>query len=99
MNEDAEKTVVEFTDTAAKIYSIVFEQFLSSVRKLNRRRDENVFQLQVAKYSEAFKSDLEREAKKSLANYSGMKPRELRLSISEKIRYCLQQFQGKCNAL
>lgn len=98
MNENAEKTVIEFSNTAAKICSNLFKQFLSSSQKLNRKTDENVFQMQVAKYFEVLKSDLEQEAKRSFANYCGLKPRELQISISAKINYYLQQFHAKCNA-
>ena len=44
--EDVENAVAEFTTYAAKMYSWVFNQFYSSIRKIRRTEEENVFRMQ-----------------------------------------------------
>ena len=61
MKEDVENAVVEFTNYAAKMYSWVFNQFHSSIRNINRFEEENVFKMQLSKYSLEWKKQLEQQ--------------------------------------
>ena len=63
MKEDVENAVVEFTNYAAKVYSRFINQFRNSIRNINRRKEENVFKMQLAKYSFEFKKQMEQHMK------------------------------------
>ena len=99
MKEDAEEIVMEFNNVAASIFASFFEQFSNSARKLDRGTDENVFQMQIAKYVSMIRSRLEQQAQKYFTNYSGTKLKELQSAISARIAYYLQEFRSKCYSL
>jgi hypothetical protein len=97
MGQDIESMTVEFDSSAAKIYSLLFEQFLNSVKKINRKTNENVFRMQIAKFSYDLKGQLEQEARRIAANYSGQLQQQLEIGLTKKINYYLQEFQLKCD--
>jgi hypothetical protein len=96
--QDIKNMTVEFDNSAAKIYSRLFEQFLSSVKQIKRKTNENVFRMQIAKFSDELRGQLEQEAKRVSANYSGKLQGQLEISLTKKINYYLQEFQQKCDA-
>jgi hypothetical protein len=98
MKEDVENAVVEFTNYAAKIYSWVFNQFHDSIRNINRAEEENVFKMQLSKYSFELKMLLE-EHVKLLADSCPTANQHIESVLSEKITYYLQAFWQKCAAL
>jgi hypothetical protein len=98
MKEDVENAVVEFTNYAAKMYSSVFNQFNNSIRSINRAEEENVFKMQLSKYSFELKKHLEQHVK-SLADSHPTAYKQIESVLSEKITYYLQAFWQKCVAL
>lgn len=96
--QDIKNMTVEFDNSAAKIYSQLFEQYLSSVSKVKRKTNENVFRMQIAKFSLDLRGQLEQEAKRISANYSGNLQEQLEITLTKKINYYLQEFQHKCDA-
>ena len=95
MKEDVENAVVEFTNHAAKIYSWFFNQFRNSIRNINRRKEENVYKMQLAKYSFEFKKQMEEHMKLLTDSH----PEIYKSVLSEKINYYLLAFWQKCLAL
>ena len=63
MKEDVENAVIEFTNYAAKVYSRFINQFRNSIRNINLCNEENVFKMQLAKYSFEFKKQMEHHMK------------------------------------
>src|SRR4030095_9568163 len=98
MKEDVENAVVEFTNHAAKTYSWLFDQFRDSIRNINRAEEENVFKMQLSKYSFELKKHLE-EHVKLLAESYPTAYNQIESVLSEKISYYLQAFWQKCAAL
>lgn len=98
MKEDVEDVVVEFTNCAAKMYSSVFNQFHNSIRNINRSKEENVFKMQLSKYSLELKKGLEQHVK-LLADSHPAAYKQIDSVLSEKIKYYLQAFWQKCVAL
>ena len=98
MKEDVENAVAEFTTYAAKMYSWVFNQFYSSIRKIRRTEEENVFRMQLSKYSFELKKHLEQQVKR-LANSHPTACTQIESVLSEKINYYLQALWQKCAAL
>lgn len=100
MEKDVRSIVVEFNNVAAKIYSTTFNEFADSVRNINRRRDENVFKLQSAKYADTLKHLLEKEVKKILAaNDSRGFLKQLNYELPMRIHYYLQEFKHRSNSM
>jgi len=99
MKEDFEKVIVEFNNTAAKIYSILFRQFSKSIRGLNRNEEENVFNMQAAKFADSLKYQLEEQVKKVLEVSDAEIHDQLQSACSARIHFYLQEFQIKCKAL
>jgi hypothetical protein len=98
MKEDVENAVVEFTNYAAKIYSWGFNQFRNSIRNINRRKEENVFKMQLAKYASELKKQLAQHVKLVADSHPEMH-KQIESVLSEKIDYYLQAFWQKCSAL
>jgi hypothetical protein len=98
MQEDIEKAVVEFTNYAAKVYSWLFNQFSDSIRQIDRNEAENVFKMQVSKYSLELKKKLEQQVNLLAESYPETHG-QIKAVLSEKISYYLQAFWRKCTAL
>ena len=99
MKEDIEKATVEFDNKASKIYSEVFAEFYNSVSKIRRDKEENVFKMQVSKYTQTLKDKLEGGVKSLLNNCHPQIHNSLETVLSAKINYYLQEFWQKCNSL
>jgi len=98
MKEDIEKVVVEFTNHAAKMYSWLFSQFSDSIRNIKRSEAENVFKMQVSKYSFELKKQLEEEVNLLAESFPETRG-QIKTLLSEKINYYLQAFWQKCTSL
>lgn len=96
--KDVESVVVEFDHHAVKIYSELFDQFVKTVTSISRKKDENVFKLQSAKFLEELRHRLQQEAEKSSEKYSGALYPELNSRLSTKVGFYLQMFREKCIA-
>ena len=84
MKEDIEKVVVEFTNHAAKMYSWLFSQFSDSIRNIKRSEAENVFKMQVSKYSFELKKQLEEEVNLLAESFPETRG-QIKTLLSEKI--------------
>lgn len=100
MEKDVRTIIVEFDNDAAKIYSNTFNEFADSIRNINRRRDENVFKLQSAKYADTLRNRLEKEVKRILdANNPREFLEQLNYELPKRIHYYLQEFKHRSNAM
>jgi hypothetical protein len=99
MKEDFERVIIEFNNSAAKIYSILFKQFSKSIHNFNRSEEENVFNMQVAKFVDNLKYQLEEQVKKILETADTEIYDQSQLALSARISFYLREFQIKCRAL
>ncbi|MDX2046450.1 MAG: hypothetical protein SFU87_06670 [Chitinophagaceae bacterium] len=100
MEKNPETIIAEFNNIAASIYTATFDQFCESFRQIDRKRDENVFRLQAAKYSDTLKYRLEEQAKEILESYhSPGISAKISPALSATIHYFLQEFRHRSNAL
>lgn len=77
-----------------------YENFRSSTTKLDRLRDENVFQMQLGKYLNSLRSQLGNIAQELLNKYKLIKdPVECNKFLREKIDIYLREFQQKAKLL
>ena len=62
MDRDFEQLSVDFESKAQNLFMSTYEKFSLSVKKIDRQKDENVFQLQLGKYVATLRSQLENVA-------------------------------------
>jgi hypothetical protein len=98
MEDHFNQLIVSFNDHASKIYADLFDQFCKAAGSLNRKRDDNVFNMQVAKYSQELKNRLDELAKKKLENIPQLHDKLL-VALSGAIQFYLHEFSLRCNAL
>ncbi|HET9824844.1 MAG TPA: hypothetical protein VFP87_05890 [Chitinophagaceae bacterium] len=97
--KDIESIVVEFNNSAATIYTNILRQFLDSIQKISRTKDENVFKMQAAKYGYALKSHLSELAKQtSETSQSNLRDR-IMIALSARVNHYLHEFKLKWNAM
>ncbi len=100
MNKEYEQFSLEFTTKAQKLFIFTFEQFRDSTKKLNRQKDENVFQLQVGKFVATLKQQLENIAIEIMKKNSSLKNSSLCNKIlTDHIKNYLNEFRRKSRAL
>ena len=59
MEREFEQISADFTTKAQKLFISTYEKFRLTTKKLDRQKDENVFQLQLGKYLNTLRSQLE----------------------------------------
>lgn len=62
MEKDIDLVMIKFRDTAARLSSLLWEDFTERITKLNRRTDENVVQQLQSRYTEELKNQLTQTA-------------------------------------
>lgn len=73
MDRELEQLSVDFTIKAQRLFMSTYEKFQLSTKGLDRRKDENVFQLQLGKYLNTLKSQLETIAHEILTRNRAIK--------------------------
>ena len=92
--------IVEFNTKASAIFFSHFENFKDTVQQLDRKKDDNVFQLQQAKYLQALKNQLEYLAQSLLNKHSSMRSANLlNKKIRDEIDQYLNEFKQKSRSL
>jgi|SRR5678815_1843069 hypothetical protein len=99
INKNIRKTVVEFDNHAANFYAYLFNQLRTSVQKIDRKKEENVFKLQVSKYSRELKRQLDQQAKVLIDTPDLDVRKQLESVLPARVHYYLQEFMLKCNNL
>jgi len=90
----------EFNTKASPIFLSHYKEFLTTVEKLEREKDDNVFQLQQAKYVQTLKNQLEYLAQSILNKHQSMRGVNLlNKKITEEITQYLNEFRQKSRSL
>jgi|KBSSwiS6_1023812.scaffolds.fasta_scaffold00656_2 hypothetical protein len=91
---------IEFNNKAKNIFFSLYEKFAESVKQLNRRKDDNVFQQQLGKYLKTLKSQLENLAMEMLdKNKSTKNISQLNKKLADEINIYLGEFRQKSRSL
>lgn len=99
MSEFAQETV-EFNNAAKKIFFSLYEKFAVSAKRLDRRKDENVFQQQQSKYLNTLKTQLENLAQAILNKPGFVKNMNLlNRKLTDEIEIYLNEFRQKSRSL
>ena len=100
MDKEYEQLSVEFTTKAQKLFIFAYENFRDSTRKLDRQKDENVFQLQIGKFLATLKLQLEQTAQELLQKNRAIKNIEQgRQVLKDKIGLYLAEFKLKATSI
>jgi hypothetical protein len=92
--------IVEFNTKASAIFFSHFESFKDTVQKLDRKKDDNVFQLQQAKYMQTLKNQLDYLAQALLNKYNSMRSANLlNRKLKDEIDQYLNEFRQKSRSL
>jgi hypothetical protein len=100
MDREYEQLSVDFTTKAQALFALTYDKFRLSTKNLDRRRDENVFQLQVSKFLATLKTQLENIAHESLQRYPSLKDTDhCNKILGENINIYLTEFRQKSKLL
>ena len=96
MNNEFEQVVVEFNTKAQKLFFLTYERFHASTRRLDRKKDENVFQQQLGKYLYDLKLQLENIASELLHKYKSLvNINRYNSVLTDQIKDYLNEFRQK----
>ena len=100
MESGFEQLSVDFTAKAQMLFISTYEKFRLSTKKLDRLNDENVFQLQLGKYLNTLRSELESIAHELLMRNKGIKDiSHCNKFLRDKIAVYLIEFRQKARSL
>lgn len=100
MDKVIEQMSLEFNTKAQKLFTITYEKFLTSTAKLNRVKDENVFQQQLGKYLQTLRLQLESMAGELLdRNKSQQNITECNKILADHIHIYLNEFRKKSRSV
>lgn len=100
MDRGPEQVISDFTTKAQKLFTFNYEKFRLSTKKLDRQKDENVFQLQLGKYLNSLKSELESVANELLNRNDAIRNiHHCHKLLKEKIDIYLREFRQKAKLL
>lgn len=100
MNKEHERLSAHFTLKAQKLFILTYEKFREVTKKLDRQKDENVFQLQLAKFIATLKLQLGQIAHEILTkNNSTQNTREINEVLKHRINIYLTEFRQKAKLL
>ena len=100
MDRGIEQLSVDFTIKAQMLFISTYEKFRLSTKKLDRQKDENVFQLQLGKYLNSLRSQLESTAYELLTRNKTIKNiGHCNKFLGDKIAIYLREFRQKARLL
>lgn len=100
MNKEFEQELSDFAMKAQRLFTMTFENFRESTKRLNRQKDENVFQLQVGKFLATLKQQLENIAIESIKKSKALKNADkLNNILADQIRGYLNEFRRKSRSV
>lgn len=100
MDKWLEQLSNDFTVKAQRLFISTYENFRLSTKDLDRQKDENVFQLQLGKYLNTLKSQLENIARELLAGNKAIKNIDhFNKLLNDNITMYLREFRQKAQLL
>lgn len=100
MKTDIDIVRARFRNEASTIYLRVMRNFELNVKRLDRQKDENVFQQLTARYADELKKELSQMAEKMVDQCSGGVNRDtLRQDFSRQISYNISELLLKIRSM
>lgn len=98
MESDIERLKSNFRDSASKIVNYVWQEFQNQSSRLDRHKDENVFQQLQSRYINELQQRLREEAENLIRNYTGNSA-ALRRDLTNQIAYIVSQLNLRIRSL
>ncbi|HJS52977.1 MAG TPA: hypothetical protein VJ765_00495 [Chitinophagaceae bacterium] len=99
MDNEFEQLSVEFNTRAQRLFFLIYERFRFSTKRLDRTKDENVFQQELAKYLYTLKLQLENIASELMYKNKALKDiNKFNRILIDKIDSYLNEFTQKSKA-
>jgi hypothetical protein len=100
MDRGLEQLSVDFTTHAQQLFMSTYEMFRMTTKRLDRQRDENVFQMQVEKFMATLKQQLENIANDLLKKNKAIKDIDhCNKLLRDQITVYLKEFRQKARLL
>ena len=100
MDKAYEQLSADFTSKAQRLFILTYAKFRETTKKLDRRKDENVFQLQLAKFTDTLKLQLEQTAHEVLqTNKTVTNSEQANQVLKHSINIYLAEFRQKARLL
>ena len=100
MKKDDERLLVDFNQKAQMLFNMAYRNFRLATKKLDRQLDENVFQLQVEKFSVTLKHQLKKIAYDILTiSRTSTKMNQFNKQLQETIDIYMKEFRQKIRSL
>ncbi len=100
MQENTDKIIIQFNDTAAALFASLFNRFKETIRTVDRQRHENSFQQIQGKFIYTFKLQLENIAGQIIeTNRSHHQIDRVKRELKDRISNFLAEFTRKARSL
>lgn len=98
--DGSSQILIDFNNRAKKIFFLLYERFRESTKRLDRAKDENVFQQQESKYLQTLKQQLESLALEILNKSSSVGNKsQLNKKLTDEINEYIKEFRQKSRSL
>ena len=100
MGDDIDIIKSSFRNSSSRISQLIFNDFRKNIRKLDRQKDENVFQQLLGRYIHELERKLADEAGKALAQYQvKVNINILRRELTSQVSYNMSEFLLKVRSM
>lgn len=100
MEKDFEQAKVEFDNMATKIFFSLYGQFKNTIKFIDRRKDENVFQQLQGKFVFSLTNQLQNLAKEIIHKHQHLKnAQHLNRILTDAISSYINEFTQKSNSI
>lgn len=100
MEKDINIIKSNFRNSSTRISHLIYEDFIRSVKKLDRQRDENVFRQLQSRYRSELEKQLNAAAEKVIGEYGGHNDmRTLQRELTNQISYNVSEFLLKIKSM
>jgi len=96
---DISQILIDFNEKAKKIFFSLYDQFGQTARRLDRTKDNNVFQQQEGKYLATLKHQLELLALEMMKRNKTTNMSQLNKKLTDTVSQFLNEFKQKSKSL
>ena len=100
MQNDLNRAMVEFNNSASKLFAMLFQKFENTIASVNRGQHDNTFQQLQGKFIYTFKMQMENMAQQLIEKNSSINEVDrLKKKLSGAIKDYLDEFLRKAKSL
>ena len=100
MEKETTRIITSFRNSSSRIFEMIYDDFKRSVKKLDRLRDENVFQRMQARYIKELEQQLRWAAEKTVEECNEKSEVKIvRHDLTSQVSYLLSEFLLKAKSM